>query len=226
MYQGINLRMSLSLRVLCLCFFLGVAANATSLTGVALFGVNSSGTQDFLYIWNSLGSDIPFNLYLQQGGFLNSGNGSGARVNTPLAQGSNTFTYFADTFSGSPTNYGLNLFFDGNDTTPLISAKLVGGVMSANSASSTRQLSGAFVAGAGTLSFTDALGVTYTLTQFTKTTTGNVVRPYDNIPSLIPNSDITGTFTLLATAPEPGTFALAAIGLLAVAGTLARRRIQ
>ncbi|MCX6620989.1 MAG: hypothetical protein NTY38_07890, partial [Acidobacteria bacterium] len=148
-------------------------AAAAKFTGAGIFASDSGGSTNLLY-WNTRGGDLSFNLYLKQGGgWLNSGNGAGASINIPLGLGSRTYLIFGQTGLAAQTYVGMNLFFEGDDDTPLISGLMATNTYSPlglnvipNSSGSTRTLRGnALVAGANTLEFT-AVGLTVELAAF------------------------------------------------------------
>src|SRR5690349_21427311 len=93
--------------------------SAASLTGASFFTAGPQGNST-LETWNTLGSDIVFNLYLYDGITpVNSGNGAGAGINIPLnTAGAYTFIFRAQPGLQSPGQFGLNLFFDGANNTP------------------------------------------------------------------------------------------------------------
>src|SRR2546430_7233115 len=154
--------------------------NATTLSGVIEFSTDATGAADNSQLWNTLGGDVFFNLYVKSGdvrtgggAFLNSGNAGSASISITLALGANTFTIFGEQIT-DPLNFGLNFFFNGNNATPGISVKAPEDTVGPptpppaflpNSSPSTLKLDGSPVAGAGTLIFVDGL-TTVTLTDY------------------------------------------------------------
>jgi len=118
--------------LLCTCVgFSPNFANAQGvfLTGIGQSGAESTGQNDESPIWNTLGGDTFANLYVVQpnaaftSGFINHGDGAGASIDTQLTPGTYTIYFACDGFSNNdPGYYDLNLFFDGDNTNPGISA--------------------------------------------------------------------------------------------------------
>ena len=107
-----------------------------------------------------MGGDLIFNLYLREGTTaLNSGNGAATRISLPLlTAGTYTINYRAQPGLQSPTHFGLNLFFGGDDQTPGISAVVNanGSTFAASSALLTHRLDGLPVlSSGGTLQYID-----------------------------------------------------------------------
>ncbi len=197
-------------------------SSAATLTGATLFSANSQGTATG-EIWNTLGNDVLFNLYLLNGSTpLNSGSGSGASINIPLnTAGTYSYIFRAQPGLLTPTYFGLNLFFNGNQNTPAISALVGanGNTFTVNTSSSTPSLTGLpVVAAANSLIFLD--GVRITLTALSESRSGgNSVSAYSNTPGIVPGNDYTGGFTLSVATPEPSTYlmlgsALTLVGLV------------
>ena len=198
-------------------FAWGSVASATNLTGLINFSTSSSGTVDRQWVANTLPDLSLWNIYVDPdpvgGAFLNSGNGASVLLDISLSDGIHSFTLWADNSAASP-HFSLNLFFNGDGTTPGISvfAPENGGTFAANS-SSTLMLAGGAVPGAGTLSFIDGL-TTVTLTNYSwGCCGGDRVQPFDNSPGR--QNDMVGYLTLeVTTVPEPSTALLLATGIL------------
>jgi hypothetical protein len=221
-------------------FLYSPGAIAIPLTGATMFSTDIAGNFSGGNLWNTVGGDGAYNLYIVDGGpagpFLNSGNGTATTPNINLSVGTHTFSVF-----GEPGNrqdfFGLNLFFDGSNNAgisvfaPLRTTGVVP-VFSANAGTAT----GGnlpyvnLVPGAGTLTFASS-GMTVTLTEFFWAYPGvagvsdlDRNSGFDNLPN--GSTDFVGAFSLNVTAvPEPETYALmlAGLGLL---GFVARRRKQ
>lgn len=142
--------------------------------------------------------------------------------NVTLVAGTNTVQFVTN--SQHDTYTGINLFFDGNLTTPVISA-VVGnnvspGVLYSVGSGITTWGEGANAFGANSFSYTTG-GVTITLTGLTllsPPSTYDLVGNFKTGPDS--NYDNFGTITLVVTAvPEPGTFATITgiVGLVFVA---------
>jgi hypothetical protein len=181
---------------------------ATTLTGASLFTADAHGNTT-LETWNTLGSDLVFNLYIYNGVTpINSGNGGGVGINIPLnTAGTYTFIFRAQPGVQTPSNFGLNLFFDGNNNSPGISAlvEAYNDSFAANDGSFTPRLDGLpIVAGANVLTFGQV-----TLTAFSEEKAGgNQVSAHNNIPGFFRGDDYLGSFTLQVATPEPSTYML------------------
>ena len=109
-------------------------ANHTSgqvvLSGLLQNGIAIDGQTPVSPIWNTLGNESSFaNIYPARpnAGYaaplINSGNGPGASISYALNPGNYQFYFFCAGFwNNNPGTYGLNLFFDGDNTTPGIAA--------------------------------------------------------------------------------------------------------
>jgi PEP-CTERM motif len=200
---------------------------AASLTGATFFTAGPLGNTT-LETWNTLGSDIIFNLYLLNGVTpLNSGNGSNARINVPLnLPGTYTFTYRAQPLLQNPGQFGLNLFFDGVDNTPGISALVTANSSTfvANGGLITPRLDGLpLAAGVNTLLYVSG-DRRITVTALSQSRSGgNQVGPFANTPGLIGGNDYVGSFSLFVETPEPSTYLLFGAGLAAIAAFRRRR---
>lgn len=126
-----------------------------TLTGAMQFSTNAAGagSPGGSQVWNTLGGDHYYDLWLAQspnGGLPVNGPSDGqAGINIPLVVG-NHYNYFIFGAPGLSTGYNaVNLFFDGNNSTPGISVYgLTNGRHFRPDGNTTLALSGAAVAGA------------------------------------------------------------------------------
>ncbi len=204
---------------------------AAAVTGMVVFGADSSGTYT-RDIWNTLGGDfLPFNwfnLYVVQGSmgdpFLNSGDGPETSVNIPLALGIHSFTLWGSPPADPNPAFGLNIFFDGDNSIPGISAFAPVNVGPSppfppffpDSSPSTVTLDVHPAPGSGSLSFVDG-SVRITVTDYSWSEPAvfgtDRVSPYNNMPDGA--NDWVGRLTLeVDPIPEPATFGLIGAGLL------------
>lgn len=212
----------------------GQRASADFVTGVTEFSTVSTGAFDGIDFWNTLSNSFPYeqSLWITTGGlngsFINGPTNNMASINYQLPLGDTTFTVFG--YPGTALSYfGLNLFFNGDNSTPGISvyAPLWNGTSgpppySADGAS-TIQLErfAPFVPGAGTLHFADVTLKTY---FFADPTVFNLQRvdAFDTNPPG-PLTDFVGQFTLeVSGVPEPASLILLGIGSI-FAACYARR---
>ena len=215
----------------------GGAHAAPILSGLVNFSTDSTGATSGGYVWNTLGGDIFFNLYLradtQAGTALNSGNAAGVALNQALVEGDNTFVLIGQPGPAGPAFFGLNIFLDGLALPALSAFSAVdGGSIAANSSTTTRNLDGGNVAGAGTLSVNSG-GFLTTVTSYLWYAPANVptsgpfsgpadlVQAFNNVPGN--GNDWIGVLTLnvqsTGVIPEPSTMlllggALLGLGLL------------
>lgn len=201
---------------------LPVPARAVELTGAIIFSADANGDNLGGQIWNTSAVDDSghWNLYLRQGAtFINSGNASLLEIDIPLLAGLHTFDLFGDSGYDMPY-YGLNLFFQGDDATPAISAMLpVGGAFATNLAPNTFTLQGQ---GGPTVPAASSLSAHFggwlvTLTSFTWNLPSagafDLVSPYDLGANSHPDSF--GSLSLQVTfVREPPSLAVFTCGLL------------
>lgn len=132
------------------------AYSQTALTGAIQFSTNSSGGAFGGLLWNTFGGDSYYDLWLAQNPDatlpVNGPSDNLASINIPLEVGNSyRFHIFGQPGPGIITGFnGLNLFFDGNSSTPGISAvgatNHLGFLSNGNS---TLTLQGTSVAGSG-----------------------------------------------------------------------------
>jgi hypothetical protein len=100
------------------------SARAAFLTGAVVYSTDAAGAPSSGEFWNTIGGDNRYNLYVAIGPndpILNPGDAASTSLALPLPVG--TYTY--DIYGEGTTkidNYGLALFFNGNNATPGIAA--------------------------------------------------------------------------------------------------------
>jgi len=145
---------------LCLMALLIVcpAFSEVTLTGAVQFSTDSHGAVSGGQVWNTLGGDEYYNLWLARNpdGTLpiNGSSDAQAAINVPLVEGETYTFYMFGQRVLTPAVYGLNLFFNGDNAKPGISvfAPINSSQFAANG-SMTFQLNAAPVAGSGTTSY-------------------------------------------------------------------------
>jgi hypothetical protein len=180
------------------------AYSQITLTGAIQFSTNSSGASG-VDVWNTLGGDNWFDLWLalnsDASSPVNGPSDDQAGIAIPLEAG-NSYKYYIFGAPGSFSSFnGVNLFFDGNNSTPGISA--FGAVNTTgfrpNSSSSTFTLQATFVAGSGTTSYSSG-GVIVVLTAYDwntpATPPGDVCQGFAFTPLAEDVPDFFGSFTL------------------------------
>jgi len=221
------------------CLAQAHSASAQTLTGSELFGADAGGNFNGVEAWTTaLGNGIT-KLWTYQGTTLRNASVTDPTLTFALTPGIYTFGIYGS----NSQNYdfrGMNLFFDGQTTTPGISVKantLVSAsdtsVFTANGGN-TLALSGtSFIGtpGANSLTFLDgAFTIQLTAFSWTKPSVNNIdrVSTYAATPDGTP--DFVGSYTLKVTnaSPIPEASSFISLGLLLVLGmgalTVSRRR--
>ena len=176
----------------------------TTLTGAIQFSTNSIGAFYDGQIWNTLGGDYWWDLWLARNpdatSPVNGPSDAQAGIAIPLESGNAYKYYIFSEPSGTFSFVGLNLFFDGNNSAPGIS--VFGAVNSPNfapSASTSLTLQGTSVAGAGSASYSSG-GVVVVLSGFdwntAATPPGDVCQGLAFTPLPGDVADFFGSFTL------------------------------
>jgi hypothetical protein len=180
------------------------AAAQTTLTGAAQFSAAKGGALYEYQFWNTLGLDGDYDLWLaldaNAASPLNGPDDADANISIPLAAGQ-TYTFYTFAQEGDSTTFGytaMNLFFDGNNSTPAISVygALNNSTFEPDSAN-TLTLQGTNVPGSGATGVT-VDGVVVALTAYVSNKPavppGNVCQSFSFTPGSIPN--YFGSFTL------------------------------
>jgi hypothetical protein len=136
------------------------AYSQTTLTGAVQFSTNSSGTASGGQVWNTLSGDGYWDLWLAQNpdatSPVNGPSDAQAGITIPLVEGNSyKFYIFGQPGCCVPLSFnGLNLFFDGNNSTPGISAfGTTNGSGFLPDGNTTLTLQGTSVAGSGSTSY-------------------------------------------------------------------------
>ena len=225
---------TLALVVVALLAALTASAQPT-LTGMVEFSTNYAGSAFLDQVWNTLGGDGVWNIYVipgpAGGAFVNSGDGAAMPISIPLAPGTHAFTVHADYSNITATYLGLNLFFAGDAISPRISVfGLDGFIGGTPTGGSTYTLAGAPTPGANSVSFT-ADGYRVTLSEFLyRGDVSGLDRVSPNNDSANARNDNLVTFTLtvefVGAVPTLSAAGIAALGLLlAIAAVVALRRL-
>jgi hypothetical protein len=233
-----------------ICFVLLLSHSESALgtgpvfSGLLQYGVSSSGQNAGSPIWTTLGNQTNFAiLYVtapnagDTAPFLNHGDGNEASISYQLSPGTYQFYFFNDPFASNTDGYyGLNLFFDGNNTNPGIS------VFSPEASDNPNPVPSGFttlsldgdnsnqVPSPGTLTLTGD-GMNITLTDYAFSLPGDPGNPgldrvgnEDDVPD--GDTDGTGFFDLTVTpAPEPSCLGLTVVVIACVLGSRRRKRL-
>lgn len=195
-------------RCLALSAFLMVPLSAnsqTTLTGAVQFSTNSSGVGSSSdWVWNTLGGDSYYNLWLALNpdatSPVNGPSDAQAGITVPLETGNSyKFHIFGQPGCCKTGFNGLNLFFDGNNSTPGISAfGMTNGASFLPNGNGTLTLQGTSVTGAGRTSYSSD-GVIVVLSGYDwndapATSPGDVCQAFVFSPG--DGADYSGSFTL------------------------------
>ena len=213
-------------------------ASAQTLTGANVFSTNGSGAFTGGLIWNTVGGDGIYDLFVSLNGTAINGpsDAQAAIAQSLVTPGVYNFT-IAGQSVGDMASFGLNLYFN-NQAAPGISVFAPEATLTnpapaftANTSSSTANINGGVVAGAGTLTFVSG-GNQVTLSNYRWESA--TVQNLDNVGPFSRGSngatDHQGAFTLTvapvngAAAPEPSALALAFAGGIPALGVVVRRR--
>jgi hypothetical protein len=183
-----------------------VAYPQVTLTGAIQFSTNSTGAAYGGLLWNTLGGDSYYDLWLAENpnatSPVNGPSDAQSDISIPL-QSDNAYRYyiFGQPGPGLITGFnGLNLFFDGNNSTPGISVfGATNGSSFLPTGGATLTLQGTSVAGSGT-SFFSTGGVVVVLAGYTwnapATPPGDVAQAFAFTPASGDVPDYFGSFTL------------------------------
>jgi hypothetical protein len=176
-----------------------------TLTGAIQFSTNSSGAFSGNQSWNTYGGDPCWDLWLAQNpdasSPLNGPSDAQAGISIPLTVGNSYRFYMFGAPDLSITQNGLNLFFDGENSTPGISVfgATNSSQFSPNSSTGTRTLAGGTVTGSGT-SFFSTGGAVVVLTGYNwnapATPPGDVAQAFAFSAASGDVADFFGSFTL------------------------------
>ena len=176
----------------------------TTLTGAIQFSTNSTGAFYDGQIWNTLGGDHWWDLWLALNpdatSPVNGPSDAQSGISIPLEVG-RTYKYYIFSEPNATFSFvGLNLFFDGSNSTPGISIfGAVNGSNFAPNASTSLTLQGDSVAGSGSASYNSS-GIVVVLSGFdwntAATPPGDVCPSYTFAPLSGGAADFSGSFTL------------------------------
>lgn len=210
------------------------SASAVTLTGICGFPTDDAGNWKIGW-YNTHGPDPGKNAYITvgdvDGGFVNSGNSASTGIILDLSA-PGTYRVYAffdgDEMTAGRETWGINLFFDGQNSNPGISvfgrarwATDNGPATFAANGGTTLDLTGLNnVAGANQLSYS-AGGTTIELTSFATTADVYSLDRVDNFALGASGRNDHIAVVELTVVPEPASFAILGLG---VAGLVRRRR--
>jgi hypothetical protein len=211
------------------------ASAQPTLTGMTTFSTDSAGSASGGQVWNTLGGDGTWNLYVipgpAGGTFVNTGDGASTSIAIPFAIGTHTFTLHGDYSTISVPYMGLNLFFGGDNTNPRISVFGADGVAGGTATGgSTFTLASASTPGANAVAFT-ANGYRVTLSDFlyrSNVAGSDRVSSHNSVADGTNDNLVTFTLTVefVGVVPTLSAAGIAALGLLlAAAAVVALRRL-
>lgn len=217
-----------ALATLATLLFGATSVEAQTLTDIVLSRISGDGNT-INEGWNTRGNETSVsNLYLLNGDtFVNSGNSAATSIavalNTP---GTYTFNFAGENVnSNTAPQLAINFFFNGNASSPGISARGLDGGGFAPNGGTTNLPDFTPVAGSNSLSF-NSNGFLITLTNYSYQTASGTdqVSSFNNAPNGL--GDTIGTFTLSvapATVPEVSSVLLVTLGGL-LGGDAIRRK--
>lgn len=219
--------------LLVISFGIVSAAHAVSLTGICGFVTDAGGNWQIGW-YNTHGPDGGKNAYVVrddvQGAFVNSGNGAATEISIDLsAPGTyRLFGYFDGTeIYGGRDFWGVNLFFDGNQGAPGISAyarpQWAGDSSPeywANSGNTLNLAADENVQGSGSLSYHSG-NTEILLTRYATTSNVFELDRVDNFKLGASGRNDHITVLELTVVPEPASLAVVGIGIV---GLLRKRR--
>ncbi len=173
---------------LSVALLLPFAAHAQiTLTGAIQFSTNATGAFSENQSWNTFGGDGAWDLWVARNpdasGPVNGPSDDQAGINIPMVAGNSYRLYIFGAPDINISLNGLNLFFNGEESTPGISVfgPTNSSLFTTNSSSNTRTLNGGVVAGSGT-SYIISNGVIGVLTNYSwnspGTPPGDVCQPF------------------------------------------------
>ena len=214
------------------------ATDIAYLTGVKAFSANDlKGAANNRSWFDTVGGNWDFNLYLTEantgidGAFLNQGDGASASINIPLNLG--TYSFWMYSVGVTDSNWGLNLYFDSDQTSPKITGisslktNSTDPAFFANPASSVPVLSSTTLTQSPKSLVYQTNGAYITLSSYFFAAPSvfqkNRVSAHDSIPDSSMNSVSFMTLTV-SSVPEPSTYALGLIASGALAAIAKRRK--